>query len=51
MDNRAILDSSNLVVAGHSMGGATALRVLNSDKRVKCMFTFDPWLSPIVTEI
>ena len=45
------IDESKLVVAGHSMGGATALRVGHSDDRVKCTLTHDPWLTPIHKEI
>jgi len=40
-----------LVVAGHSLGGCTALRVGSSDKRVKATLTNDPWLMPISEEI
>ena len=38
-------------MAGHSMGGVTALRVGNSDKRVNCILVNDPWLMPIKEEI
>lgn len=51
MDNRARLALDRLVMAGHSMGGATALRVANSDPRVKCILTHDPWLAPMTEEI
>ena len=33
------------------MGGATALRVGENDKRVKCILIQDPWLFPINKEI
>ena len=33
------------------MGGVTALRVGNSDKRVNCILVNDPWLMPIKEEI
>jgi len=45
------LDLDKLVVAGHSLGGCTALRVGSSDKRVKATLTNDPWLMPISEEI
>lgn len=34
----------NFIVAGHSYGGATALKVGDSDPRVKVVLTMDPWL-------
>jgi len=49
--DRACLDTSKLVMAGHSMGGATALRVGHSDPRVSCVLTHDPWLFPVHKEI
>jgi hypothetical protein len=33
------------------MGGSTVLRVAESDKRVKCVLTQDPWLFPLNSEI
>ena len=33
------------------MGGSTVLRVAESDKRVKCVLTQDPWLFPLNQEI
>ena len=36
-----------LIVAGHSFGGATALKTGWEDKRIKCILTMDPWLLPI----
>ena len=51
MDNRVTLDLQKLLMTGHSMGGATALRVGNSDKRVKSILTHDPWLAPLSQEI
>jgi len=33
------------------MGGATALRVGESDPRVKCVLTHDPWVAPMNKEI
>lgn len=38
-------------MSGHSMGGATALRVGNSDKRVNSVLVNDPWLFPLKNEI
>jgi predicted dienelactone hydrolase len=45
------LDLNKLIMAGHSMGGATALRIANSEPRAKCVLTHDPWLLPINREI
>jgi alpha-beta hydrolase superfamily lysophospholipase len=45
------LNLDKLIVSGHSMGGATALRVGNSDERVKGVLTNDPWLMPISEDI
>ena len=47
MDGKVTIDLSKLVMSGHSMGGATALRVGNSDKRVKGILLNDPWLAPL----
>jgi hypothetical protein len=33
------------------MGGGTAIRVAHSDKRVKCLLTFDPFLFPLREEL
>ena len=41
------LDMDKLIVAGHSFGGATAIKTAWEDKRVKCVLTMDPWLLPI----
>jgi platelet-activating factor acetylhydrolase len=41
------LDMDKLIVAGHSFGGATAIKTGWEDKRVKCVLTMDPWLLPI----
>jgi pimeloyl-ACP methyl ester carboxylesterase len=51
MDNRAVLLLDKLVMAGHSMGGATALKVGNTDERVKCTLLNDPWLVPLDEDI
>ena len=45
------LDLAKLTIAGQSMGGATVLRVGDSDRRVKCILTHDPWITPIHKEI
>ena len=42
-----ILDMNKLIVCGYSMGGATAINCGWNDKRIKCILTFDPWLTPI----
>jgi len=47
----ATLDLDKLIMAGHSMGGATAIRVGEADPRVKCVLTFDPWLLGLSKEI
>lgn len=36
-----------LIVAGHSFGGATAIKTGWEDNRVKCVLTMDPWLLPL----
>lgn len=41
------LDLSSLIVAGHSFGGATALKAGFEDTRIKCILTLDPWFMPI----
>ena len=41
------IDVDDVVAAGHSLGGATALVVGESDKRVKAVVTMDPWLIPL----
>ena len=45
-----VIDKDNLVVAGHSMGGAAALKAGNTESRVKHVLTFDPWLAPILKD-
>jgi pimeloyl-ACP methyl ester carboxylesterase len=49
--NCPVLDLEKLTVAGHSFGGGTAIRTAWNDKRVKCVLTHDPWLSPLRDEI
>ena len=41
------LDMQSLIVAGHSFGGATAIKAGFEDRRIKCILTLDPWLMPI----
>jgi len=36
-----------LIVAGHSFGGAIAIKTGWEDTRVKCVLTMDPWLLPL----
>ena len=50
-NNKPVLDLEKLTVAGHSMGGGTAIKTAWNDKRVKCVLTHDPWLSPLRDEI
>lgn len=39
---------SRLITMGHGLGGTTAIQVAACEpKRVKCVFTLDPWLHPI----
>jgi pimeloyl-ACP methyl ester carboxylesterase len=45
------IDTSAFLVAGHSMGGATALMTGLKDKRVKAVLALDPWYFPIQDEI
>ena len=39
----AKIDLENLIISGHSMGGATALNAGDTDKRIKAVLTHDPW--------
>ena len=41
------IDVDDVVAAGHSLGGATALVLGESDIRVKAVVTLDPWLVPL----
>jgi len=38
-------------MSGHSMGGATAMKVGEIDPRVKCVLTHDPWVNVIQSEL
>ena len=51
MGSESRLDMSKLVCAGHSMGGATALKAAEKDNRVKLVLTLDPWLCPLSKHI
>lgn len=49
----AKISTEHITVAGHSMGGATALKVGESDPRVKIILTHDPtkdFLNPGITD-
>ena len=37
----------NFIIGGHSFGGGTALKVGDSDPRVKAVLTMDPWMLPL----
>jgi predicted dienelactone hydrolase len=41
------LDTSKIILAGHSFGGNTALRIGEQDKRIKTILTLDPWIYPL----
>ena len=43
---KAKLDLKNIVVAGHSFGGITALGAACADQRVKAAVSLDPWFFP-----
>jgi platelet-activating factor acetylhydrolase len=45
------LDYNKLTVAGHSFGGATALKVATQDFRTRCVLTLDPWMFPMHKQI
>ena len=45
------LDEEKLTVSGHSFGGMTALRLAQTDTRVKAVLTIDPWLYPVNKEV
>lgn len=51
MNKDARLDIDKLIVAGHSMGGSTALQVAEQDPRVKATLVNDPWLFGIRDKI
>jgi len=42
----AKLDLNNIVLAGHSFGGMTAIAVSMKDERIKACLTMDPWFYP-----
>jgi alpha-beta hydrolase superfamily lysophospholipase len=41
------IDYNKLIVAGHSMGGATAIKVASREFRARCCLTLDPWMFPL----
>lgn len=45
------LDTTKIVMAGHSMGGATALRVGSNNTKINCVLTNDAWLLPLHKEL
>lgn len=51
MEPGAEMMLAKLIMAGHSHGGAGALRIASSDRRVKCCVAFDPWLVPLKNDI
>ncbi len=42
-DASAKLDLSKLILGGHSFGGITAISLAEKEKRVRAVFSFDPW--------
>jgi len=38
------IDLDKIVLGGHSMGGMTTIEASKDEKRIKAVFTFDPWL-------
>lgn len=52
LSDGAKIATDSIIVAGHSMGGATALKVGESDPRIKVVLTHDPtkdFLDPGIT--
>lgn len=45
------IDTSSIVLAGHSFGGITALSTGNLSEKVKAVIALDPWLFPYEKEI
>ena len=45
------MEMNKLVMAGHSMGGATALVAAESDPRIKLALVHDPWINIIKPKI
>eukprot|EP01126_Amoeba_proteus_P016965 TRINITY_DN179_c0_g1_i14.p1 TRINITY_DN179_c0_g1~~TRINITY_DN179_c0_g1_i14.p1 ORF type:complete len:331 (+),score=72.88 TRINITY_DN179_c0_g1_i14:544-1536(+) len=41
------IDLDRIAVVGHSFGGATAVKSVKDDSRVKCGIGLDPWLFPL----
>jgi cephalosporin-C deacetylase-like acetyl esterase len=46
-DKKCKIDNKRFILAGHSFGGCTAIKVGDSDSRVAAVLTLDPWLMPI----
>ena len=47
----AKLNMNKLIVSGHSMGGATVIKLAEKDDRANLIMAQDPWLHPIKDEI
>lgn len=47
----ATMALDKLIMAGHSMGGATALSVGDRDPRIKAVICHDPWADAIMPKI
>jgi dienelactone hydrolase len=45
------IDTSRLIITGHSFGGITAINLAKSDARIKLCATLDPWLYAYHNEI
>lgn len=37
------IDETKIIAVGHSHGGATVMKVGDSDERIRCVIAFDPW--------
>ena len=43
-DTTVQIDTNNIILGGHSMGGMTSIETSKNDNRIKAIFTLDPWL-------
>lgn len=43
--NQVSIDADKIIVSGHSMGGATALKAGDAESRIKIVLAHDPWMS------